>query len=57
MNKTAVKNFAIWARKKLISDIRSKARLISITKMVLMNAASVGNRFPVFNIGSKTEPY
>ena len=25
MNKTAIKNFAIWARRKLISDITYKA--------------------------------
>lgn len=28
MNKTAIKNFAIWARNKLISDISYRAGLI-----------------------------
>ena len=32
MNKTAIKNFAIWARNKLIADISYKAGLIGVTK-------------------------
>ena len=32
MNKTAVKNFAVWAREKLISDIKYKAQTIGITE-------------------------
>lgn len=32
MNKTAIKNFAIWARNKLIADITYKAGLVGITK-------------------------
>ncbi len=32
MDKTAVKNFAVWARKKLISDISYQAALLGITK-------------------------
>ena len=32
MNKTAIKNFAIWARKKLIADICYRAQLLGITK-------------------------
>ena len=32
MNKTAIKNFAIWARNKLIADVRYDARLIGITE-------------------------
>ena len=31
MNKTAVKNYAVWAREKLISDVKFKAGLIGIT--------------------------
>ena len=31
MNKTAIKNFAIWARNKLIADIRYRASLMGIT--------------------------
>ena len=32
MNKTAVKNFAVWARKKLIDDVKYQAALLGITK-------------------------
>jgi len=32
MDKTALKNFAIYAREKLIKDIQDKARLIGITE-------------------------
>ena len=32
MNKTAIKNFAIWARNKLIVDVSYDARLIGITE-------------------------
>lgn len=32
MNKTAIKNFAIWARNKLIADVSYDARLIGITE-------------------------
>ena len=32
MNKTAVKNFAVWAREKLISDITYKAGMLGITE-------------------------
>ena len=31
MNKTAIKNFAVWARRKLIGEITDKARLLGIT--------------------------
>lgn len=31
MNKTAIKNFAIWARNKLIADIQYRAGLMGIT--------------------------
>lgn len=32
MNKTDVKNFAVWARKKLIEDVKNKAVALGITK-------------------------
>lgn len=31
MNKTAIKNFAVWARKKLIANICYRAQLLGIT--------------------------
>ena len=38
MDKTAIKNFAIWARKKLIGDISYKANLLGITPEGIRNA-------------------
>ena len=32
MNKTAVKNFAVWARSRLIADVRYRAGLVGITE-------------------------
>ena len=32
MNKTAIKNFAVWARKKLVADICYRAQLLGITE-------------------------
>lgn len=37
MNKTAIKNFAIWARNKLIADVSYDARLIGITEDALQS--------------------
>ena len=38
MNKTAIKNFAIWARNKLIADICYRAGLMGITENGIANA-------------------
>lgn len=38
MDKTAVKNYAIWARTKLIEDIKYKASLLGITEKVVADA-------------------
>lgn len=38
MNKTAIKNFAIWARNKLITDIQYRAGLMGITAEGIKNA-------------------
>lgn len=57
MNKTAIKNFAIWARNKLISDIQYKAGLMGITEKGIVNAlpqSTDGTEF--YDIGT-TEPY
>ena len=32
MNKTALKNFAVWARRKLIADIQFKAGMVGVTE-------------------------
>ena len=57
MNKTAIKNFAIWARNKLIADVSYAARLIGITEGGLAKPLpqSFGET-QFFDIGT-AEPY
>ena len=43
MNKTAIKNFAIWARNKLIADIQYRAGLMGITAEGIKNALFVAH--------------
>lgn len=57
MNKTAIKNFAIWARNKLIASVEQKAMLVGITE------AGIADELPVstldtefYDIGTGT-PY
>ena len=38
MDKTAIKNYAIWARTKLIEDIKYKASLLGITEKGIADA-------------------
>lgn len=54
MNKTAIKNFAVWARQKLISDITYKAGMLGITE------DGIADKFPhstsdleFYDIGTK----
>ena len=57
MNKTAIKNFAIWARNKLIADVSYDARLIGITEDDIakpLPQSFGGTQF--FDIGT-AEPY
>lgn len=57
MNKTAIKNFAIWARNKLIADITYKAGLLGITEKEIKNPLPQSTQsVQFFNIGTK-EPY
>ena len=57
MNKTAIKNFAIWARNKLIADVSYDARLIGITEDGIAKPLpqSFGDTL-FFDIGT-AEPY
>lgn len=57
MNKTAIKNFAIWARNKLIADVSYDARLIGITENGIAKPLpqSFGDT-QFFDIGT-AEPY
>lgn len=57
MNKTAIKNFAIWARNKLVADVSYDARLIGITENGIakpLPQSFGGTQF--FDIGT-AEPY
>lgn len=57
MNKTAIKNFAIWARNKLIADIQYRAGLMGITADGIKDPLpqSTGT-MEFYDIGT-TEPY
>ena len=57
MNKTAIKNFSIWARNKLIADVSYKAGLMGITASGIAKplAQSTGTT-EFYDIGTK-EPY
>ena len=57
MNKTAIKNFAIWARNKLMAEIKYKAGLLGITEKEIKSPlpqSSAAVQF--FDIGTQ-EPY
>ena len=57
MNKTAIKNFAIWARNKLIADIKYKAGLLGITDEAINDPLSQSTQtVQFFDIGT-TQPY
>ena len=57
MDKTAVKNYAIWARTKLIEDIKYKASLLGITEKVVADALQQSTtQEQYFDIGTR-EPY
>jgi hypothetical protein len=53
MNKTAIKNFAIWARRKLISDITYKAGIIGINEKGILNPLAIStDNVQFFDIGT-----
>jgi hypothetical protein len=57
MNKTAIKNFAVWARNKLIADISYKAGLMGISEEEIKEALPQSTKDTEFyDIGTK-EPY
>lgn len=57
INKTAIKNFAVYSRNKLIKDIKNKAAMIGITERGIQEplSSSTGN-IQLFDIGMQ-EPY
>ena len=57
MNKTAIKNFAIWARNKLIADISYRAGLMGITADGIHNALPQSTGTTEFYDIGTAEPY
>ncbi|NBI63880.1 BREX-1 system adenine-specific DNA-methyltransferase PglX [Clostridiales bacterium] len=57
MNKTAIKNFAIWARQKLITDIRYRASLMGITEDGIKDALPQSTSTTEFYDIGTAEPY
>lgn len=54
MNKTAIKNFAVWARNKLIADITYKAGLIGVSeKGIAQPLPQFSKDLQFFDIGTK----
>ena len=54
MNKTAIKNFAVWARNKLIADIEYKAGMMGITEKGIAPALPQStSEVQFFDIGTK----
>ena len=54
MNKTAIKNFAIWARNKLIAEITYKAGLLGITEKEIKSPLPQSTQnVQFFDIGTK----
>lgn len=54
MNKTAIKNFAVWARNKIIADITYKARTLGITENgIAEKLPQSTNDLQFFDIGTK----
>ena len=57
MNKTAIKNYAIWARNKLIADIQYRAGLMGITAEGIKNALPQSTQnMEFYDIGT-AEPF
>jgi hypothetical protein len=57
MDKTAIKNFSIWARNKLIRDVADKAALVGVTeKGIVTKEPSSTADVEYYNIGTR-EPY
>lgn len=55
MNKTAIKRFAIEARKKLMASVIDRAGLMGITPEECREAISTGTGFAVFKTTADTE--
>lgn len=52
MNKTAIKNFAVWARGKLVKDIKYRAGLMGISEKGISEPISKSEKDMVFNVSN-----
>lgn len=57
MNKTAIRNFAVWARNKLIADVSYHAGLLGITKNGISKALPQSTKDVEFYDIGTAEPY
>ena len=57
MNKTAIKNFSIWARNKLIADVCYRAGLVGITEQEIKTALPQSNSTTEFYDIGTASPY
>lgn len=57
MNKTAIKNFAIWARNRLIADMKYRAGLLGITETGIADALPQSTGTTEFYDIGTAEPY
>lgn len=57
MNKTAIKNFAVWARNKLIADVKYRAGLVGVTESGIASALPQSTGTTEFYDIGTAEPY
>ncbi|MBO6129979.1 MAG: hypothetical protein J6P79_13975, partial [Pseudobutyrivibrio sp.] len=57
MNKTAIKNFAIWARNKLIASCEQKALMVGITEEGIADKLAVSTGDTEFYDIGTSNPY
>ncbi|HPE96043.1 MAG TPA: hypothetical protein PLT66_08270 [Bacillota bacterium] len=55
MNKTAIKNFAIWARRKLIKDVTNKCGILGITEDGIAEPQKAANGMQIIGAGTPIE--
>ena len=54
MNKTAIKNFAVWARRKLISDVTNRAAMLGVTETGIAQPLPQSTRdLQFFDVGTR----
>jgi hypothetical protein len=58
MNKAAVRNFSIWARNRLLEEVRFKAMIIGVTERgIAAPLAHSTENLQYFDVGKGNKPY